>query len=1035
MPFNLKNKDRINNLLEGLAELRYKEFLPVEYLDMWEDDGSIGNQSPQGEPMRVHQGFQWKGWDRYNWLTTHISIPSHWIDEEVVGLFDFGDEEGSGNNANFESLLYLNERPYQGMDGNHKEVFLEPKENGLELDLKFRVWSGLSGGGTPRQRQMTIVRAEIALLDHYTDELFYLAKMALETHDILEETNEYKGWLLNILVKTFQFLDYTEPRSESFYDSIKQAYEYLDRQLQGQGKPGVTVNMLGHTHIDVAWLWRLRHTREKCARSFSTVNRLMEKYPHYTFLQSQPQLYEYVKEDYPEIYAHIQKRVKEGRWEPSGAMWVECDCNVASGEAIVRQILVGKNFYKQEFDYDSEFLWLPDVFGYSWALPQILKKSGISTFMTTKISWNDMNKMPYDTFWWKGIDGSDVLAHFITTSDPGDDYYTYNGNTTASAIKSVWDNYSNKDMNKDLLISYGYGDGGGGPNRTMIKQIKAAAKIPGLPQIEETTATDYFRKLHRNIQENGMETTLPTWDGELYLEFHRGTYTSQGYNKKMNRFLEFKLREVEMISSLAEILEGSTYDKDRLLKAWKIVLCHQFHDILPGSSIREVYEDSHEEYEKAYSYIKEVEAKAWQALTQFEEGKWTIFNQGNFTRQASYVFIPMERVAAFEGKKAIVGDEVVETAWNQDGVHIEVPVIEAMSSKVLSFSKEEAKPSNSLKTEVIDTPYYKVRLDEFGRFASLWDKRAGREVLSEGKAGNVLQIFEDKPRMFDAWEMEATIDLKMEEIKTLTKCEVYQTALGVDIHLGWHYHKSQIDQVIRLYHHNPRIDFETKVDWQEHQKLLKVAFPVNIRATDARFDIQYGNIRRPITRNTSWEAAKFEVAAHKWVDLWETGYGVALMNNCKYGYDVKEDTIRLSLLKSAIDPDYNADNEVHEFTYALLPHSQEWYAADLEALSFDLNVPLALGEGVSKHTLEQVICFSGDNVVLDAFKKAENKDTYILRFHEYQGRRGILELTQSLGFTKWRVVDLMENPTGEVQEGVIELEVKPYEIITLELWK
>ena len=553
MPFDFKNRDRIEHLLEELQELRYRNLQDVNGFYWWEDDGTIGNREPQGEPRKVSVGFQWKGWDRYNWLTCQVEIPEALMEEEVVGLFDFGAREGTGNNGDFESLLYLNGKPYQAMDGNHREVFLEPKENGRRLDLKFRLWSGLNGGGRPKEKQMEIVRAQIGVLDHPTDDLYFLASMALEAYDILDPSNEYREWILNVLVQAFRLVDYTDPGSESFYRSTEAAYRYLDGQMDGRGKPDVTVDLVGHTHIDVAWLWRLRHTREKAARSFSTVNRLMEKYDHYIFLQSQPQLYEYIKEDYPDIYEHIKKRVKEGRWEPSGAMWVECDCNIASGESIIRQILVGKNFFRQEFGYESEFLWLPDVFGYSWALPQILKKSGVDTFMTTKISWNDTNRLPYDTFLWKGIDGTGVTAHFVTTSDPGEPYYTYNGNTSAQAVKSVWDNYRNKDTNRELLISYGFGDGGGGPTRQQIKQAEAVDKIPGLPHVEEISATEYFRKLNKTLKENPMDGYLPVWDGELYLEFHRGTYTSQAYNKKMNRRMEYSLRDTELFSVMAAL--------------------------------------------------------------------------------------------------------------------------------------------------------------------------------------------------------------------------------------------------------------------------------------------------------------------------------------------------------------------------------------------------------------------------------------------------------------------------------------------------
>ncbi len=527
MPFDFHNQDRIGHLIEELTELRYRKLQDIPGFLWYEDDGTIGNSDPKGTPDEVHIGHRWKGYDRYNWLCTSIRIPDELKTQEVIGLFDFGVPVGTGNNSHFESLLYLNGKPYQGVDGNHKEVFLDIPVNGQELELKFRVWSGLNGGGKPKEMVMELERAQIGVLDHPTDDLYFLSRSVLETYGLLEKGNEYREWLLNVLVKTFQLVDYTEPGSREFYQSTERAYAYLNGQMDGRGKPEVKVSMLGHTHIDVAWLWRIRHTREKAARSFSTVNRMMERYDHYSFLQSQAQLYDYIKQDYPEVYGHIKRRVAEGKWEPSGSMWVECDCNLASGESIVRQILMGKNFFRKEFGYQNDFLWLPDVFGYSWALPQILKKSGIDTFITTKISWNDTNRLPYDTFTWRGIDGTEILAHFITTTDLDSDSYTYNGDTRPYAVKGVWDNYKNKDLNRDLLISYGYGDGGGGPNRDMLETLKHLNKIPGLPYVQSETGTEYFKRLHNNMKENALEGYLPVWDGELYLEFHRGTYTSQ----------------------------------------------------------------------------------------------------------------------------------------------------------------------------------------------------------------------------------------------------------------------------------------------------------------------------------------------------------------------------------------------------------------------------------------------------------------------------------------------------------------------------
>ena len=1029
MPFDFKHQERIHNLLEEIGENRYRNLVPIEEFDWYEDDGVVGNRAPKGDSIKVGQGFRSKGYDKYNWLCTKISIPESFGDENVLGIFDFGVPMGTGNNSNFESLLYVNGKPYQGVDGNHKEVFFNLKETGRELELRFRIWSGLNGGGRPREMTMSIDRAEFGVLDTAADDFYYLAMAALETHELLDENNEYKSYILNQLVEAFRLVDFTNKKSEAYYKSLQTALDYLRDRLKGQGKPGVNVTMLGHTHIDVAWLWRLRHTREKTARSFSTVNRLMEKYPEYIFIQTQPQLYDYLKEDYPDIYEHIKKRVAEGRWEPSGAMWVECDCNLASGESIIRQILVGKNFFKKEFDYESEFLWLPDVFGYSWALPQILKKSGVNTFMTTKISWNDTNRLPYDTFIWRGMDGSEVTTHFVTTTELNDVTYTYNGESRPYAIKGVWDNYRNKDLNRDLLISYGFGDGGGGPTREMIKYIEAAKLMPGIPNVETGRATEYFRKLNETIRENPYNGYLPIWDGELYLEFHRGTYTSQGYNKKMNRFMEYKLREEEMLSVFAEKLFDKPYNREEFLKAWKIVLCEQFHDILPGSSIHEVYEDSHEEYERALKYIENATKASKASFVTEKENAFTLFNQANWERD-SIVKIPAGS-ETYEYTDSEGNALPSHRCGEQD--HVYVKGLKPLAFSTITRSVKACKEASSFVENTVETPYYVVSWDDKGSLVRLYDKSADREVIPEGKFANVFQIFEDKPRCFDAWELESTIDLKKEEIPCDGNIVKTKNELGYFIHFTYNYNNSKIMQTLCLYNDKRRIDFKTVVDWKESQKILKTAFSVDIRGVFARYDVQEGNIVRPITRNTSWEAAKFEVVAHKWADLSETGYGVALLNDCKYGYDIKEDTMRLSLLKSATDPDYSADYGTHEFIYSLYPHKEEWYNSGLEEEAFDLNSPVVVLYGASALGNESLISFDAKNIVLDAFKKAENEEAYVLRFHEFTGRRGKINLKTGLNFDSWCESDLMENPLGEWKQTAIEVEVKPYEIKTIML--
>lgn len=1031
MPFNFHNKDRIENLLEELEGLRYRQMQDINEFLWYEDDGTIGNKEPQGEGAEVGIGYRWKGYDKYNWLCTKITIPEQYKGKDVLGLFDFGVPRGTGNTSHFESLLYLNGVPYQGVDGNHQEVFLYVEENGLEFDLKFRLWSGLNGGGKPEEMAMEIKKAAFGYLDEPTDHLYFLAKNLVETYEILEENAPNKEWILNVLVKAFTYVDFSDTQSDEFYDSVKKAWDYLDETMKGQGKPDINVSLLGHTHIDVAWLWRIRHSREKAARSFSTVNRMMKRYEDYVFIQSQPQLYDYIKTDYPEVYAAIKNRVAEGKWEPSGAMWVECDCNLVSGESIVRQILLGKNFFKKEFDYESEFLWLPDVFGYSWALPQILKKSGVTTFMTTKISWNDTNKMPYDTFMWRGMDGSEVLAHFITTPDmAGSKYYTYNGDTKPYSVKGVWENYSNKDLNKDLLIAYGYGDGGGGPSREMIENVNCMNKIPDLPKVKTETATSYFRRLHKTVEENKMNGYVPIWDGELYLEFHRGTYTSQSYNKKMNRRMEFMLRDIELLSVIASQYGGKEYQAELLDKIWKEVLCYQFHDILPGSSIKEVYDDSHEFYSRAEEQLQELKKQLFASIVKPDENCLILFNTANWVRD-SYITLNSPSDAGMW--KTAEGKEVC-AVLEQGKAILYLPEMKPLSFTVVHRIDTAQQADSIKKTDCFETEtsYYKIKWNASGSLDSIYDKVNSRELLPQGQKGNEIQIFEDKPRCFDAWELEPTIDKKME---TLSDCEEITTdenALGIFVHFKWNYKHSKIKQTLCLYHHSARIDFKTEVDWQERQKLMKAAFPFDLRSVDAVFDIQYGNIRRRITRNNTWEAARFEVVAHKWVDISETGYGVALLNDCKYGYDIKDQTMRITLLKGAVDPDYTADIGYHEFTYALMPHAGSWQDAGIEQTAFDLNNPIAAVTG-SIGEADSILTFDADNIELDCVKKEENGDGIIVRFHEFMGSRSNVVFNTKFQVKSWCECNLME--TEETPRGTneISLFIKPYEIKTIKL--
>lgn len=1025
--------------LYELAGYRYRDIIPFESLLSKEDTSGITNpEVPTSfacwDLMAV--GERWSGRDLYLWLHKTISVPKEWEGKKVLGIFDFG-ETGAGSNSGFESLLYMDGKPYQGVDSNHKEAFLPEGVAGTDVDFTFRLWSGLEGGGTPRPQEHRINRADLAWLDEKVDDLFYMTRVILETLKELNEFDPMIPHLRSALDRAYKLIDWSYPGSEEFYASVHAADDLLNELIDGMDKNSlVKVKCIGHTHIDVAWLWRLKNTKEKCARSFSTVLRLMEQYPEYTFLQTQPQLYEYIKEDYPEMFEKIKAKVQEGKWEADGGMWVEADCNLTSGESLTRQILVGGKFFREELGQEIKYLWLPDVFGYSWALPQILKKSGIPMFMTTKISWNQYNRMPHDTFKWRGIDGSEVLTHFITAPEPwsqkGSWFYTYNGHLTPKIVKGVYDAYRNKELTDEMLISYGYGDGGGGVNRDMLELRRRIDKMPGLPTLETGKASDYFEGLQEKVANT--DEYVHTWDGELYLEYHRGTYTSQAYNKKMNRFLENYYRKVEWLTVLEALEKGNIADaaQDTLTEGWKIILTHQFHDIIPGSSIREVYEDSHVNYEKAENIAKEVETKALNHIVAKEAKKWTIVNSTNWERSD-------EAFIAHEGEGHFVDAEgnVLTSQKTHNGSVVYVDKVPALGWKTITLVEKETANANveafSFNDKCVETPFYTVVMNEAGHITSLVDKEVNREVLAAGARANVIQMFEDKPLAHEAWDVDIFYQEKMREVTDLTRMEVTEVGpLQMVIRLEWKYMNTTIKQDMIFYKEDKRIDFKTWVDFRERKQLMKVAFPVDIRATYATYDVQYGNVQRPTHWNTSWDWARFETVAHKWVDLSERNYGVSLMNDCKYGHDIKDNVIRLTLLKSATHPDTEQDQGEHEFTYSLLPHANSWVDADTEKRAYFLNNPLQVVEGAAKTDSYSFLNVDNNFIEVDAIKRSEDGKHLVVRAHEYTGGKQRATFTLGMPVKSWQESDLMERPEGELHTNeAITLEFGPYEVKTV----
>lgn len=1032
--------EKLEARIAELDQLRYRNVVPIpEFTSILDKEGNVGTRPPknsEGEKLKV--GDYWSGRDQYIWLLTELEIPAEWKGEEVVGLFDFG-KTGGGNNSGFESLLFVNHTPYQGVDSNHQEVFFTKDLVGGKIQLAFRLWSGLEGGGKPTIQEHKIKNAALACLDEAADDLFWTSKAMIETIKIYDDNRPEKQALLIALDRSFKEIDWSRPGSSEFYLSVKVAQKIINEQLERmEYKHPVTVHVVGHTHIDVAWLWRLKHTREKAARSFSTVLRLMEKYPEYIFLQTQPQLYEYMKNDYPEIFKQIKEKIADKRWEAEGGMWLEADCNLTSGESLVRQLLFGTRFLQREFGVTSKYLWLPDVFGYSWALPQILKKSGIDTFMTTKISWSQYNRMPHDTFYWKGMDGTQILTHFITTpTNDGVWFYTYNGEITPKTIQDIWGNYRDKEVNRELLLSYGYGDGGGGVNREMLEMRRRLDKMPGLPNVIPSRADEYFEKLHKNVEST--DRYVHTWDGELYLEYHRGTYTSQAQNKKMNRKLELLLRETEWISSLNSILTKDyfRYPQSAINHSWKIVLRNQFHDIIPGSSIREVYEDSQQEYQEAKSLAMESWKQSLASLLSGDDRTVTVFNSSNWVRDDVLEIITSDENLV-NGEWIDIQGNPIETQKTEKGLLLEVKKLPSMGYTAIKYRKKShsvnrVATSFEVNDNSINTPYYQISWNDAGQLARIYDKEAGREVLAPGAFGNILQVFEDKPMNYENWDIDIFYQEKMKEIRDLQSVQVLEKGpLRLVIGFEWRYGDSFIKQLMTVYKNNRRIDFKTYIDWHEQQQLLKVAFPVQIRATEATYDIQFGNVKRPTHWNTSWDQAKFETVGHQWVDLSETNYGVSLLNDCKYGHDIKDHVIRLTLIKSGKYPDPMADQGEHTFTYSLLPHKGSWIDGKTVQEAWKLNNPLTYSFGTGKdYKSISLFRVSTDNIMIDAVKKAEDDNKIVLRVHEFTGSRGPVTISSDLTIASWQECNLMEKTTGTLQHSKeITFDIAPYEIKT-----
>ncbi|MFF8970821.1 alpha-mannosidase [Streptomyces sp. NPDC014995] len=950
------------------------------------------------------------------WFRMRGRVPAGWAGKRVEAVIDLGFVgDWPGNQA--EALVHLPDgRPLKAVNplnqyvpvgnpasgGERIDYLVEAASNPDILANDFSAPTPLGDVRTAGDRPLyTFRRADLAVLD---EEVWHLDLDLQVLRGLMVHLGEH------------------EPRRHEILHALDRAMDALDLDDVSGSAPAVrevlapvlarpahasahTISGVGHAHIDSAWLWPIRETKRKTSRTFSNVTSLADEYDDFIFACSQAQQYAWVRDHYPHVWARIQESVKKGQWAPVGGMWVEADGNLPGGEAIARQLVHGKRFFIEHFGIETKGVWLPDSFGYTAAYPQLARLAGNEWFLTQKISWNQTNKFPHHTFWWEGIDGTRIFTHF----PPID---TYNARFSGEEMDRAVRNYAEKGAGTRSLAPFGWGDGGGGPTREIMERARRLADLEGSPKVVVEHPDDFFAKAREEYPD------APVWNGELYLELHRATYTSQARTKQGNRRSEHRLREAELWATTAALhAPGYAYPYEKLDRLWKTVLLHQFHDILPGSSIAWVHREAEAEYARV---AQELEALTAEAVAALGGGGPRVFNTSPFDRA-----------------------EVVRTA---DGapVYVEVPANgSAPLADAGAHAGAEPPQPVTVSGRVLDNGLVRIQVADDGTLSSVYDLRAGREVLAD--RGNLLRLHTDLPNYWDAWDIDKHYknrytDLLEAQSVTVVEEDPLVGAIRVTRSFG---KGSTITQTITLRAGSPRIDIETDIDWHETEKILKAAFPVDVRAPHSSAEIQFGHVQRPTHTNTSWEAARFEVAGHRWVHVGEPGYGVAVINDSTYGHDVsrtvREDggtttTVRLSLVRAPRIPDPEADQGRHRFTYALLPGAS---IEDAVAEGYSLNLPLRVANAAGAPG--PVVSVAGEGVTVEAVKLADDASgDVVVRLYECRGGRARGVLRTGFPLAGAQVTDLLERPLEDPDadvdgDGAVAVTLRPFQVLTLRL--
>lgn len=1015
------------------------------------------------EPM--HIGDRWKCHDDLTrWFSADVRVPDSFAGKKLALELEFGGEGIVRVNGKIISAItsYIRWEP-----ATRTRVMLSDcAEAGavyhveIEAHLHYMEFCGYRMQGCT-DIEYTIRTAALVTIDPVVESYYFDIKTALDAMQTLRNPMEkimksgdvmpndvvrlienssrdsfYYDKVVDAVVSSLTQVDFDfEP--EMTKRSIPEAQEvFRQKMAQIPNQPHAKIKFVGQSHIDTAWLWPVRESIRKSAKTLSNVCSLMDRYPDFIFAFSQPQIFEFTKDHYPELFVRVKEKVRSGQFEPVGNTWVEMDTNIPSGESLVRQILYGRQFFLDEFGKCSDVFWMPDVFGYSWALPQIIKRSGMKYFFTSKLINNDDNRFPYSLFQWQGVDGTRIPAYLQRLN--------YNGNVSPDTLQTLYQRYDQKGILDEAMMTFGFGDGGGGPTYQMLETAERLKEFPGLPKLELSTAQSYFEDVEP------VQDELPVWNDEMYYEFHRGTYTSQANVKKNNRKSELLYRQAEMASVLALCETGKAYPYDKILKGYKKLLTNQFHDIMPGSSIHSVYEEAKKSYAEVFAIgggVMQDAARAVCSHIAHGENSVVVFNFLSWKRR-NVVTLSLTDTPFAEAKQLTVrnaGGEICPSfVSDESGVRTLRfdACVPAMGYEVFTLS-EEASGQECAMTAAktgMENKFYKIGLDDNANLVSIYDKRNCREVLA-GKS-NLIKIFEDKPGGETAWNIDMEYQNKEWVLENAESVEVVEcSAVRSVLRVRRAFHRSVITQDIILYADNDRIDFATAVDWDETEKMMKAEFTVDVLSPKASYEIQFGAIERPTHYNTSHDRTKFEVSAHKWADLSEGNYGVSLLNDCKYGYDIKENRMRITLLRSSIDPDPTADRGHHEFVYSLRPHSGKWVTARTVNAGYELNVPpypVFCREAAENGTLpasRSYFTCDSDSVILDTVKAAENGSGIIVRLYESGGTKTDVSLSTILPCSRVVECNLVETDETEVptENGAFRFTIRPFEIKTFRI--